>query len=74
MATASNEEAQDLLGEDIRFTAYDSFARYLVAQGWVAEEYEDSVRCAAAAFEVTQRRRGIESARKSMDRACDKAR
>lgn len=62
------------LGEDIRFTACDLFTAYLKAQGWIVEGHENDVLCASAAFEMTQRRRGIESARRAMTKACDKAR
>lgn len=60
--------------DDNRFADYKLFTVYLQSQGWIAEGHENAVLCAAAAFEMFQRRHGIESARKAMNKACDKAR
>lgn len=63
-----------LFTEDTTFNDHKSFAAYLQSRGWIAEGHENDVLNAAAAFEMNQRRQGIENARKAMNKACDKAR
>ena len=58
---------------DDQFANHQKFALYLAEQGWLAQSAFNSVECACAAFELTQRRRGSDAAREAMNKAAIKA-
>jgi len=57
-----------------QFKDYKAFAAYMAKNGWLAEGAFSSVEASCAAFEIFQRKAGVEAAKKAIDKALDKVR